>query len=165
VEGGEEVKCYCLEGDSFSFFCFLAPLDSASDPLGVCLTNKLILPAYRSTMLTACVFVTRDTVVIRDALCSENLFLNRIVHDPANFHSTNYSTITLIYHLGLYNRPAVAAVPGDVSPTPLIIILIIICQTEISPSCGGQTEGHGSHGLWMLYEYFSGIKVSSFLTL
>ena len=31
MEGGEEVKCYCLEGDSFSF-------------------------------LTACVFVTRDTV-------------------------------------------------------------------------------------------------------
>jgi hypothetical protein len=29
------------------------------------------------------------------------------------------STITLIYHLGLYNRPEVAAVPGDVSPTPL----------------------------------------------
>jgi len=28
------------------------------------------------------VFVTRDTVVIRDALCSENLFVNRIVHDP-----------------------------------------------------------------------------------
>jgi hypothetical protein len=33
-------------------------------------------------MLTACVFVTRDTVVIRDALCSENLFVNRIVHEP-----------------------------------------------------------------------------------
>jgi hypothetical protein len=27
-------------------------------------------------------------------------------------------TITLIYHLGLYNRPEVAAVPGDVCPTP-----------------------------------------------
>jgi hypothetical protein len=26
--------------------------------------------------------------------------------------------ITLIYHLGLYNRPEVAAVPGDVSATP-----------------------------------------------
>jgi hypothetical protein len=25
--------------------------------------------------------------------------------------------------LGLYNRPEVAAVPGDVSPTPLIIII------------------------------------------
>jgi hypothetical protein len=37
---------------------------------------------------------------------------------PANLHSTNYSTITLIYHMGLYNRPEVAAVPGDVSPTP-----------------------------------------------
>jgi len=41
VEGGEEVKCYCLEGDSLSFFCLLAPLDSASDPLGLCLTKKL----------------------------------------------------------------------------------------------------------------------------
>jgi hypothetical protein len=38
---------------------------------------------------------------------------------PANLHSTNCSTITLIYHLGLYNRPEVASVPGDVSPTPL----------------------------------------------
>jgi hypothetical protein len=37
---------------------------------------------------------------------------------PANLHSTNCSTITLIYHLGLYNRPEVAVVPGDVSPTP-----------------------------------------------
>jgi len=35
VEGGEEVKFYCLEGDSFSYFCLLAPLDSASDPLGL----------------------------------------------------------------------------------------------------------------------------------
>jgi hypothetical protein len=38
---------------------------------------------------------------------------------PANFHSTNSSTITLIYHLGLYNRPEVAVVPDHVSPTPL----------------------------------------------
>jgi hypothetical protein len=37
---------------------------------------------------------------------------------PTNLHSTNCSTITPIYHLGLYNRPEVAAVPGDVSPTP-----------------------------------------------
>ena len=36
MEGGEEVKCYCLEGNSFSVFF--------------------------STMLTACMFVTRDTV-------------------------------------------------------------------------------------------------------
>jgi len=41
VEGGEEVKCYCLEGDSFSFFSLLAPLDSASEPLGLCLAKKL----------------------------------------------------------------------------------------------------------------------------
>ena len=39
MEGGEEVKCYCLEGGSFYFFCF-----------------------FFSTMLTARVFVTRDTV-------------------------------------------------------------------------------------------------------
>jgi hypothetical protein len=32
---------------------------------------------------------------------------------PANFHSTNCSTITLMYHLGLVNRPEVAAVPRD----------------------------------------------------
>jgi hypothetical protein len=37
---------------------------------------------------------------------------------PANLHSTNYSTITLIYHLGLYNRPEVDAVPGDVKSHP-----------------------------------------------
>ena len=41
MDGGEEVKCYCLEGDSFSFFCPLAPLDSASDPRGLCLNKKL----------------------------------------------------------------------------------------------------------------------------
>ena len=41
MEGGEEVKCYCLEGDSFSFFCLLAPLDSPSDPLSLCLAKKL----------------------------------------------------------------------------------------------------------------------------
>jgi len=41
VEGGDEVKCYCLEGDSFSFLCLLAPLDSVSDPLGLCLIKKL----------------------------------------------------------------------------------------------------------------------------
>jgi hypothetical protein len=33
--------------------------------------------------------------------------------------NSSLRVITLIYHLGLYNRPAVAAVPGDVSPTPL----------------------------------------------
>ena len=66
MEGGEEVKCYRLEVDSFSFFCLLAPLDSASDQLGLKqilrILPTLILPAYRSMMLTACVFVTRDTV-------------------------------------------------------------------------------------------------------
>jgi hypothetical protein len=41
--------------------------------------------------------------------------------------------------LGLYNRPEVAAVPGDVSPTPLIIIIIIICcmQPEAEIACIG----------------------------
>jgi hypothetical protein len=53
----------------------------------------------------------------------------RVLRFPLpNLHSTNYSTITLIYHLGLCNRPDVAAVPGDVSPTPLIIIIIIIIK-------------------------------------
>jgi hypothetical protein len=37
---------------------------------------------------------------------------------PCQSSSTSCSKITLIYHLGLYNRPEVAAVPGDVSPTP-----------------------------------------------
>jgi len=55
------------KGDSFFFFfCLLAPLDSVSDPLGLKqilrILPTLILPAYRSTMLMACVFVTRDTV-------------------------------------------------------------------------------------------------------
>jgi hypothetical protein len=39
---------------------------------------------------------------------------------PCQFSFHQYSTITLIYHLGLYNRPEVAVVPGDVSPTPLM---------------------------------------------
>jgi hypothetical protein len=51
---------------------------------------------------------------------------------PANLHSTNCSTITLIYHLGLYNRSEVAAVPDDVSPTPLkkTGILTLISPTQ-----------------------------------
>jgi hypothetical protein len=28
---------------------------------------------------------------------------------PANLHSTNFSTITITYHLDWYNRPVVAA--------------------------------------------------------
>ena len=54
------------KGDSFSLFCLLAPLDCASDPLGLKHSLRTlptpILPAYRSTMLTARVFVTRDTL-------------------------------------------------------------------------------------------------------
>jgi hypothetical protein len=38
---------------------------------------------------------------------------------PCQSSSTNCSTITLIYHLRLYNRPEVAAVPSGLSPTPL----------------------------------------------
>ena len=72
-------------GFFFFFFCLLAPLDSASDQLGLkqCLRTlpTLILPAYRSTMLTACVFVTRDTVR-HPRRFVRNLFVNRIVHDP-----------------------------------------------------------------------------------
>jgi hypothetical protein len=41
---------------------------------------------------------------------------------PANLHSTSWSTIILIYHRGLYNRPEVTAVPSGLSPTPPIII-------------------------------------------
>jgi len=55
-----------LFGRFFFFFFFLPPLDSASDPLGLKqnlrILPTLILPAYRSMMLTACVLVTRDTV-------------------------------------------------------------------------------------------------------
>jgi hypothetical protein len=35
---------------------------------------------------------------------------------PVNLHSTNCSTIILIYHLDLYNRPEVAAVSRDLVP-------------------------------------------------
>jgi hypothetical protein len=41
---------------------------------------------------------------------------------PANLYSTNFSTITIIYHLGWYNRPVVAAVPSGLSLTPLTLI-------------------------------------------
>jgi hypothetical protein len=61
---------------------------------------------------------------------------------PANLHSTNCSTITLIYHRGLYNRPEVAAVPGDVSPTPIVIkkkFLNYGVQPESPPAV--QSEG------------------------
>jgi hypothetical protein len=40
---------------------------------------------------------------------------------PANLHSTNCSTITLIYHPRLVQQAKVAAVPSGLSPTPLII--------------------------------------------
>jgi hypothetical protein len=43
---------------------------------------------------------------------------------PANLHSNNFSTITIIYHLGLYNRPVVAAIPSGLSLTSLTIIII-----------------------------------------
>ena len=82
MEGGEEVKCYCLEGDSFSFFCLLAPLNSASDPLGLCLNKKL--PSV------ICFCLRFDGLRVRNSrhgtssemLCLENLFVNQIVHDP-----------------------------------------------------------------------------------
>jgi hypothetical protein len=38
--------------------------------------------------------------------------LGQVFSEYFGFHST----ITLIYHLGLYNRPEVAAVPGDKVP-------------------------------------------------
>jgi hypothetical protein len=49
-------------------------------------------------MLTACMFVTRDTLVIQDALCSENLFVNRIVHDPRH----SWTEVGLYYVSGYY---------------------------------------------------------------
>ena len=80
MEGGEEVKCYCLEGGFFFFFLSLGTTRLCCGPTGPLSHQKvvqcdlfvstfllrklptLILVAYRSTMLTACVFVTRDTV-------------------------------------------------------------------------------------------------------
>jgi hypothetical protein len=35
---------------------------------------------------------------------------------PANFHSTNCSTITLIYHLGIVQQAKVATVPRELVP-------------------------------------------------
>jgi hypothetical protein len=40
---------------------------------------------------------------------------------PANLNSTDRSAITLIYHLGWYNRPVVAAVPSGLSLAPVRI--------------------------------------------
>jgi hypothetical protein len=46
-----------------------------------------------------------------------------ILVSPANLHSTNCSTITIIW--GWYSRPIVATVPSGLSLTPIIIIIII----------------------------------------
>jgi hypothetical protein len=43
---------------------------------------------------------------------------------PANFHSTNCSTITLIYHLGLAQQARSGRSTSGLSPTPLITIII-----------------------------------------
>jgi hypothetical protein len=41
-----------------------------------------------------------------------------------------------MYHLGLYNRPEVAAVPGDVSPTPQKKIqLLLVLVTGFGNCC------------------------------
>jgi hypothetical protein len=42
----------------------------------------------------------------------------KVLQIEPNATHRKYKESTLIYHLGLYNRPEVAAVPGDVSPTP-----------------------------------------------
>jgi len=57
-------KCNVIvwKGILFPFFCLLAPLDSVSDPLGLCLTKKLSSVNCFFCVLTACVFVTRATV-------------------------------------------------------------------------------------------------------
>jgi hypothetical protein len=44
---------------------------------------------------------------------------------PPKLHSTNCSTISIIYHVGLYNRPVVVAVPSGLSLIPLRIIITI----------------------------------------
>ena len=41
-----------------------------------------VFSLFFSTMLMACVFVTRDTVRHPRHFVLENLFVNRIVHDP-----------------------------------------------------------------------------------
>ena len=60
MEGGEEVECYCLEGDSFSFFCLFC----SRDVDGLRVRNS----RHNTSSETLCV--------------SKNLFVNRIVHDP-----------------------------------------------------------------------------------
>ena len=97
MEGVEEVKCYCLEGDSFSFFC----------------------------RLTACVFLTRDTVChprcfvfgkfVRKPNCSwSEAFVNRglTVQYLLLFHGNNgysnmsqcyiISTLPVLFHIVLW---------------------------------------------------------------
>jgi hypothetical protein len=48
------------------------------------------------------VFVTRDTVVIRDARCSKNLFINWIVRDPRRSWT---KVCILIYLREIPNQP------------------------------------------------------------
>ena len=87
MEGGEEVKCYCLEGDFF-FFCFLAPLDSASDPLDLCLTKKL------SSVICFCLrfdglrvrnsrhSTSSETLCVRKICSQTEVFVIRGVREP-----------------------------------------------------------------------------------
>ena len=60
MEGGEEVKCYCLEGDSFFFFSVFFPHDVD----GLRVRNS----RHSASSETLCVW--------------KNLFVNRTVHDP-----------------------------------------------------------------------------------
>ena len=114
MEGGKEVKCYCLEGDFFLLFSVSwHPLDSASDPVGLKQSLRilptLILPAYRST-LTACVFVDRDTVrhprrfvfgkFVRKPNCSwSEAFVNRgLTVQPLSIYTVKRLAEFYTYH-------------------------------------------------------------------
>ena len=71
VEDNEGMKCYCLEGNSFSL-CILTSLNSEPDPLGLCLTKKL-------SNVTECIFlILQPQYIIREVLCLENMFLNQV---------------------------------------------------------------------------------------
>jgi hypothetical protein len=77
-------------------------------------------------MLTACVFVTRDTVVIRGALCSENLFVNRIVHDPRR----SWTEVRMYFSKIHFN----IILPPTPSLTCILFLLSCLCAANLIPS-------------------------------
>jgi hypothetical protein len=52
----------------------------------------------------------------------DKVALGQVFSEYFGLLSTNYSTITIIHHLGWYIRPIVTAVPSELSLTPLRII-------------------------------------------